>query len=169
MRKSLLIVAILSASLLAAPLHAEHKWLMTTPELLISAGVGVGQDSEAYGIKFTAQETLCYTAKYFCLNPSLIWLVEESKDPKVTDAGDKINIGAGLDIKYKIPKGSNNALYVEAGPVAFIKDLAGHSDQRVNLHIGTGVEYSSVTLSVDAYGTDNKDNTLFMVGVGYRF
>ena len=171
MKISILTIVFLFAGLIvvATPLHAEHKWLMTTPELLVSVGGSVGQDHEAYSIKFTAQETLCYTAKYFCLNPSVMWLVEESDDPKVTDAGDKINIGAGLDIKYIIPKSSNNAVYVEAGPVAFVKDLDGHSDQRVNLHIGTGVEHHGFTLSVDAYGTDSADNTLFMVGVGYRF
>ena len=151
--------------MVAAPLYAEHKWLFTTPELLISGGASVGQDNEAYNIKFTVQETLCYTAKYFCLNPSVMWLVEQSDDPKVTDAGDKINIGAGLDIKYKIPKGTNNALYAEAGPVVFVKELADHGGDKVNLHVGTGVEYSSFTLSVDAYGTTD---ILYMVNIGYR-
>ena len=162
MKKSILALSLLVAS---TAIQAEHKWLMTTPELLISGGASVGQDNEAYNIKFTVQETLCYTAKYFCLNPSVMWLVEQSDDPKVTDAGDKINIGAGLDIKYKIPKGTNNALYAEAGPVVFVKELADHGGDKVNLHVGTGVEYSSFTLSVDAYGTTD---ILYMVNIGYR-
>ena len=167
MKKSILTVALLTAGLLmvAAPLYAEHKWLFTTPELLISGGAAVGQDNEAYSIKFTAQETLCYTAKYFCLNPSLMWLVEQSDSPDVIDEGDKINIGAGLDIKYKIPKWTNNALYVEAGPVVFVKELADHGGDNLNLHVGTGIEQSRFLLSVDAYGTTN---ILYMLNVGYR-
>ena len=162
MKTSILALALLTAS---AAVQAEHKWLMTTPELLISGGVGIGQDNEAVSIKFTVQETLCYTAKYFCLNPSLMWLVEESNDPQVIDFSDKINIGAGLDMRYKIPKGFNNAMYVEAGPVVFIKRLTDHGDGKFNLHVGTGVEYHHYTLSIDAYSTDN---TLYMVNIGYR-
>ena len=166
MKTSILALALLTAS---AAVHADHKWLMTTPELLISGGLAIGQDNEAVSIKFTVQETLCYTAKYFCLNPSLMWLVEQNDNRDAHgnggDFSDKINIGAGLDMRYKIPKGFNNAMYLEAGPVVFIKRLTDHGDGKFNLHVGTGVEYHRYTLSIDAYSTDN---TLYMVNIGYR-
>ena len=160
MKKSILALTLLAASTVV---QAEHKWLMTVPELIVSGGVSISQSGGVKSIKFTAQETLCYTAKYFCLNPSAIWLVKESADPRHT--GDEINVGAGLDIKYKIPKGTNTALYVEAGPVMFVERLMEHGDSKVNLHVGTGVEYNHFILSMDAYGTED---FLYMVNIGYR-
>lgn len=161
MKKSILAVTLL----LAATNASAVKWLHTEPELFVSGGVGIGETNESLALKFTVQETLCYTAKYLCVNPSVMWLVSESNDPNVIDFSDKINIGAGVDLKYKIPKGSNNALYIEAGPYAFVKELDGHGDKKINGHIGTGIEYRRFNISVDAYG---RDDPLYMFNVGYR-
>ena len=162
MKKSILAVTLLAISMNASAWRMLH----TEPELLISAGGSVGDADKSLSIKFTVQETLCYTAKYLCFNPSVMWLVTESDDPDVIDFSDKINIGAGLDLKYKIPKMSNNAFYIEAGPYVFVKRLTNHGEQKVNAHIGTGVEYRRFTLSVDAYG---RSDPLYMLNVGYRF
>ena len=163
MKKAILAIALLTMS---AAVHAEQKWLFTTPELLISGGAAIGQTNEALNIKFTVQETLCYTDKHFCLNPSLMWLVEQNDDdPAITDFSDKLNIAAGIDLKYTIPTGSTNAMYVEAGPAVFVKRLADHGNDKFNLHVGTGVEYHRYILSINAY---SMDNTLYMVNVGYR-
>ena len=158
MKKSILAITLLTAS---AAAHADHKWLMTTPELLISGGLTVGQGRDSVAVKFTAQETLCYTAKYVCINPSLMWFVSDSE--KDADFSDNINIGAGVDVKYKIPKFNNNSMYVEAGPYAFIKDVEDNGS--VTLHVGTGVEYERITLSIDSYGTSD---AITMVNIGYR-
>ena len=157
MKKSIIVLTLLTAS---AAVQAEHKWLFTTPELLINVGGSVGEENEAYSVKFSVQETLCYTAKHFCINPSVMWLTVD--DPNAVDSADKLNIGAGVDIKYKFPKTSNNGIYVEAGPVGFVKDL---NEDRIKLHVGTGVEYNRFIVSVDSYGTS--DN-FYMLSVGYR-
>ena len=159
MKKAILAVALLTIS--TASIADGFRWLHTTPELLVSVGGSIGETDKAVNVKFTVQEKLCYSALYVCVNPSVMWLVTE--ETTTTDFSDTINIGAGVDLKYKIPKGSNNAMYVEAGPYGFVKDTA--DGDRMTLHVGTGIEYRRVTVSVDSYGTG--DN-LYMLNVGYR-
>ena len=162
MKKSILALALLTAS---AVVQAEHKWLFTTPELIITVGGSIDEDDKSWSVKFSVQETLCYTAKHFCINPSVMWLVTDAEPDALSngdDFSDKINIGAGVDIKYKFPKMTNNGMYVEAGPVGFVKDL---NNDRIKLHVGTGVEYNRFIMSVDSYGTS--DN-FYMLNIGYR-
>ena len=167
MKKTILALTLLTASATAI----ADRWLMTTPELLVSAGGSIGELHKSVSIKFTTQETLCYSATNFCLNPSVMWLFTENAD-ETDDINDGINIGGGLDIKYKHPRGKNNGVYVEAGPVAFVKKLqtdntlkGTEANARINLHAGAGIEYRRFTLSIDAYGSASP---LYMLNVGYR-
>ena len=160
MKKSILAVALLTMS---AASYAD-RLIMTVPELLIAGGVSTNDTQKSVSIKFTLQETLCYSATNACFNPSLMWLFTENVDP-TDDFSDSINIGASMDIKYKFPKGSNNALYVEVGPALFIKELDRNSGHKFNLHAGAGIEYRRFILSADAYGVKSP---LVMVNIGYR-
>ena len=162
MKKTILAIALITAS---AAVHAQ-RFIMTTPELLTSVGVTV-DSNDAVAVRFTGQETLCYNAR-FCFNPSATFMsVNDNTLPDFdNEPGDRFNMGAGFDVKYKFPKKRNNALYVEAGPVVFVRPLRQQGDNNLNLHVGAGVEYRRFTLSVDAYGTDS---ALTMVTGGYRF
>ena len=163
MKKSILTVAVLTAGLLvvAAPLYAD-RMLLTEAELLVNGGVTIGEDNAAASIKFTAQEKECYRAR-ICFNGSAMWLFTENTDP---DTSDFINIGLGMDVRYKFPRYRNNGAYVELGPMAFIHPLTTAGDSNINIHAGTGVEYKRFIISVDAYGTKSP---LVMLNGGYRF
>lgn len=153
MKKLLLICSLLAISNNAL----AWKMLNTEAEFLVNAGVG--QDNTT-SIKFTGQEKECYRAKYLCFNVSAMWLFNESGTGEFSDA---ITLVGGGDVKYKFPKGSNNSYYVEAGPYYFTKDFKG---RRLNGHVGAGIEYRRVIVSIDAYGTNDP---VYMGNVGYRF
>ena len=165
MKKSILTVAILTAGLLvvAAPLYAD-RMVLTEAEVLMTSGITVGEDNKAISIKFTAQEKECYSAR-ICFNGSAMWLITAHEDP-LAEFNDKINIGLGMDVKYKFPRGSNNGAYVEVGPMAFIHPLTTAGNNNINIHAGTGIEYHRFIVSVDAYGTKSP---LVMLNGGYRF
>jgi len=162
MKKSILTAGLL---IVAAPLYAE-RMILTEAEFLVTGGVSVGENNQAASIKFTAQEKECYRAR-ICFNGSAMWLFNEY-DPEDADNefSDTLNIGLGMDVRYKFPKMRNNGVYIEAGPIAFIHPLTTAGDNKINVHAGTGVEYRHFILSVDAYGTKSP---LVMINGGYRF
>ena len=157
MKKSILTIALLTMS---AASYAD-RMVLTEAEFLISGGITIDEDNTTVGVKFTAQEKECYRAR-ICFNGSALWLFSEDTHP---DTNDNINIGIGMDVKYKFPRWQNNGMYVETGPIVFIHPLTTAGDNNVNLHVGTGIEHNRFIVSVDAYGTKSP---LVMLNVGYR-
>ncbi|MCH9712669.1 MAG: hypothetical protein K0U20_08615 [Proteobacteria bacterium] len=162
MKKSILAVAALLT--ISTGAIADDRWfsetlIMTEPELLISGGMSIGDTNNTGSIKFTVQEKLCYSTR-ICFNPSLMWLSTENDQ----NFSDGINIAAGLDAKYKLPKGRNNAIYVETGPSMFMTNVNG---EHLKLHAGAGIEIRRYTLSIDSYGVGRPD-PFYMVNIGYR-
>lgn len=160
MKKSILAITLLTMSAVS---YAD-RMVLTEGELLMSGGVTVGEELTAVSVKFTVQEKECYRAR-ICFNGSTMWLFTEHEDINA-DFNDKINIGLGMDVRYKFPRGSNNGAYVELGPMAFIHPLTTAGNNNINIHAGTGIEYHRFIVSVDAYGTKSP---LVMLTGGYRF
>lgn len=168
---------ILSATLIAATFSAIagdgvfDNFYKSTPELILKVGGsfndgngdGLGNGDTAM-ISFSLQEKKCYRYRH-CFNPVLMWLISDGKESDV-------NIGGGVDWKYKVPKMQNDGFHIEVGTMVFAEGFNGVRGNRMTFHAGVGMEVSSVIVSVDVYDnpfTIDDHAPLYMVAAGYRF
>ena len=97
-----------------------------------------------------------------CFNPFVVLLSNNTGK----------NTGVGIDYVFKVLKRSYDSFYLAAGVVNFQNPLNHTDAERINLHVGAGVEIEGFVLSVDAYGTPNNTSpgeTTFLVNTGWHF
>ena len=168
MKRLLTALTIITATANAGD-YAFDDFFWSEPEVILSFGESFNDrsiegDDKTNMFSLTLQEKKCYRYRH-CFNPSIIWL-NNSEDEK-----DRLNIGFGLDWKYKVPKGNNQGFHFALGLAGFHNPINGEESNRVNIHTEIGMEISSIIVSVGAYGNPSSTygNPLYMGNIGYRF
>lgn len=106
---------------------------------------------------------VCYSASFMRLDRSLS---DDVIQPNVV-SDNVVSDGVGVDVIYKYPKKQNDSFYIAGGVGLFAKGLTETNDRHINAHVGMGVEFGHIVVSIDAYGSVHKP--LYLLNAGIHF
>ena len=170
MKKSILAIALLTASISAHAVRTDGIALFDPVDVIVKGGVGSGNAGATLALTVSLETKYCNQYKH-CLNPFLVHLKNNYSD----------NTGIGFDYVYKIKSPREytkphlvpgNNIFLMLGVAAFIDPLNHVDGEYFNYRAGIGIEIDRAIVSIEAYGdpTSERENaeTQYLINIGYR-